>query len=485
MNIKNYFLRKLKTYLTLLIILNLLIMNFALIINQQNDPNFIISMNHLDSSVNLKTASQQANINIIWNKTYGGEFIDTAQSITPSSLGGYAISGWTNSSGAGDLDIWLLRIDDDGNQIWNKTLGTVEEDKGFEIINCSSGGFAIAAIVRNMTHTHHNNEVSVIRIVDNGNIIFHNNYSGPDQNSTSAKDDRGYSIVECPNGDFVIAGVTGTNVGNSDVYLLRIGSNGLVKWERTFHHWDNERCFSPHSLVLCSDNGFAIAGYSYSAALSNDVWLIRTDSLGIALWNKTYGVSSGYERPESLVQCDDGGFGIMANTQSFGAGATDGWFIRTDAMGNQIWNQTYGGTEEDGCTKAILMSDGGFTLMGSTHSFDIGAGDAWIIRIDSDGEVLWEETIGDPYGNGVTSFLYLGNNTYVATGSTYSLGSMYQDLWVFKFQVSIDESIIPSNEIPGAQIWLYFGIILFSVLILIFRYRRVIHILAIYRKNLP
>jgi hypothetical protein len=62
---------------------------------------------------------------------------------------------------------------------------------------------------------------------------------------------------------------------------------------------------------------------------------------------------------------------------------------------------------------------------------------------------------------------------------------MYQDLWVFKFQVSIDESIIPSNEIPGAQIWLYFGIILFSVLILIFRYRRVIHILAIYRKNLP
>lgn len=476
MNIKNHILSKQKIYLLLFIMLNLLMLNFAFIIDQQNDPNFINSINSFDYSVHLETASQQAEIDIIWNKTYGGIFIDTAQSITPSSLGGYAISGWTNSSGAGDLDIWLLRIDDDGNHIWNKTLGTVEEDKGFEIINSSSGGFAVAGKVKNMTHNNPNNEVSVIRIANNGNIIFHNNYSGPDQNSTSAKDDRGYSIVECPNGDFVIAGVTGTSVGNSDVYLLRIGSNGLFKWEQTYHHWDNERCFSPHSLVLCSDNGFAIAGYSYSAAMSNDVWLIRTDPFGNEIWNKTYGVSSGYERPESLVQCDDGGFGIMANTQSFGAGGTDGWFIRTDAMGDQIWNQTYGGTEEDGFTKALLMSDGGFTLMGSTHSFDIGNGDAWIIRIDSDGEVLWEETIGDPYGNGVASFLYLGNNTYVATGSTYSIGSMYQDLWVFKFQVIVEESTSPSNGISGAYIWLFYGIILFSILGLLFKYRKVIRL---------
>jgi predicted secreted protein len=468
MNIKNHILGKLKIYLLLFMALNLLIVSFIFIIIHQNDPKFVNSINYRDSSIDLETSSQQVKINVIWNQTYGGEFIDTAQSLSLSNLGGYVISGWTNSSGAGDLDIWLLKIDDDGNHLWNKTLGTVEEDKAFEIINCSSGGFAVAAKVRNMTHTHPNNEVSVIRIADNSNIIFHNNYSGPDQNSTHAKDDRGYSIVECPNGDFVIAGVTGTNAGASDVYLLRIGPNGLVKWERTFHHWDNERCFSPHSLVHCSDNGFAIAGYSYSAALSNDVWLIRTDPFGIALWNMTYGLSSGYERPESLVQCKDGGFGIMANTQSFGAGGTDGWFIRTDALGNQIWNQTYGGTEEDSFTKAVMMSDGGFTLMGSTHSFDIGGGDAWIIRIDSDGEVLWEETIGDPYGNGVSSFLFLGNNTYIAAGSTYSIGSIYQDLWVFKFQVIIRETnISPNGTIPIFGIW--FFIVTLSTILFIFK----------------
>ncbi len=425
-------------------------------------------------SANLATASQKAEINLIWNKTYGGEFIDVAQSITNSTLGGYAISGWTNSTGAGDLDIWLLRIDTDGNHVWNRTFGDYEEDKGFEIIECRNGGFALVATTKNTTTFHSNDDVSVIRIADNGNLIFQKNYSGPDQNSTSLKSDLGRSIVECSNGDFVIAGVTGTNIGNSDVYLFRIDSNGLVKWERTYHHWDNERCFTPHSLVLCSDGGFAIAGYTYEVSLSNDVWLIRTDPFGIPIWNKTYGVVSGYERPESLVQCGDGGFGVMANTQSFGAGATDGWFIRTDASGTQLWNHTYGGTEEDGCTQAVLMSDGGFTLMGSTHSFDIGAGDAWIIRINSNGEILWEETIGDPYGNGVSSFCYLGNNTYIAAGSTYSLGSFFQDLWVFKFQVSNEELITPPNGIPGYDMWFYLGIILIMSFSLIIKNKKVV-----------
>jgi len=453
------------------IIFYLIIMNIGLILNPQTNLDDT-NVSFPDKSNGLKIASQETDIDIIWNKTYGGAFIDFAQSITRSSLGGFAISGWTNSSGAGDLDIWLLRIDDDGDHIWNKTFGDYEEDKGFEIIESSMGGFAVVATTKNTTTFQPNNDISVIRLADNGNLLFNNNYSGPEQNSTSLKSDLGRSIVECPNGDFIIAGVTGTTVGASDVYLFRIGANGVVKWERTYHHWDNERCYTPHSLVLCSDGGFAIASYTYEASKSNDVWLIKTDSFGIEQWNHTYGVDSGYERPESLLQCADDGFGIMANTQSFGAGATDAWFIRTDALGNQIWNNTYGGTEEDGCNQAVLMSDGGFTLVGSTHSFDLGNGDGWVIRIDSEGEVLWQETIGDAYGNGFTSFIYLGNNTYIASGSTFSLGSAYQDLWVIKFYVDISETVPPSNGIPGYDLSLFFTSILSCMFLLLFKKKR-------------
>ena len=456
--------KKLKSFFKWFLVINFVMINILYITN--NSP---INDSTLYSDYNPEAASSQANINIIWNKTYGGEYVDVAQSITNSSLGGYIISGWTNSSGAGDLDVWLLRIDEDGNLIWNITFGDYEEDKGFEVIECDSGGFAAVATVRNTTTSTHNNDVSVIRVANNGNLLFQKNYSGPDQNSTSFKSDLGRSIVECDNGDLVIAGVTGTNIGESDAYLFRIGPNGIVKWERTYHHWDNERCYTPHSLVLCSDGGFAIACYTYEASKSNDIWLIRTDPFGIEMWNETYGVDSGYERPESLVQCDDGGFGIMANTQSFGAGGTDGWFVRTDSLGTQVWNQTYGGSLEDYCTQGIIMPEGGYTLVGSTHSFDVGNGDAWIIRIDENGNILWNETIGDPYGNSVSSFVYIGNNTYIAAGATHSLGTPHQDLWVFKFHIDLEEEIIPQNGIYGYEIISLCIIVLLSTLVVLLR----------------
>jgi hypothetical protein len=440
---------------------SILIMNYTLQVSTRFQFEDDDNDDHDDDSFSpLKSAAQTSEIHIIWNKTFGGDYVEEAQSIIKSRLGGYIISGWTNSSGAGDLDIYILRIAEDGTHLWNRTFGDVEEDKGFEIIEYSTGGFVIAGTVTNTTTFQNNKDFSVIRLADNGNLIWHKNYSGPDQTDVSLKSDLGRSIVECPNGDLALAGVTGTNAGASDTWLFRIGPNGLMKWNRTFDHWDNERCYTPHSLALCNDGGFAIACYTYNSTLSNDVWLIRTNSLGIVLWNKTYGVNSGYERPESIITCSDNGFAIMANTQSFGAGGSDGWFIRTDPIGNQIWNKTFGGSEEDSCSQVIEKPGGGFTLIGSTHSFDEGNGDGWIIRIDEVGNIEWNHTIGNPYGNGFTSFQALQNNTYVATGTTQYLGMVFRDLWVIKFQIIVSEipETLPNDTISGFNLFLILGI---------------------------
>ena len=104
--------------------------------------------------------------------------------------------------------------------------------------------------------------------------------------------------------------------------------------------------------------------------------------------------------------------------------------------------------------------------MGSTHSFDVGNGDAWIIRIDEDGNILWNQTIGDPYGNSISSFLYIGNNTYVAAGATHSLGTTHQDLWVLKFYVDAEDNSTPSNGISGYDLWLYITSLMISILII-------------------
>ena len=249
--------------------------------------------------------------------------------------------------------------------------------------------------------------------------------------------DLGRSIVECPNGDLVLAGTTITDAGGCDVWLFRLSSIGNRIWDRTFDNRDIDRCYNPHSLVRCSDGGFAIACYTYNASTSSDVWIIRTDSFGIHLWNKTFGDDSGYQRPEGLVECADGGFGIIANTHSFGAGGADAWLIRTDALGNQLWNQTYGGTEEDSGGAILAMTDGGFTIGGGTHSFDLGNGDAWLVRTDENGTLLWNHTVGDIYGNSISSIVFEGSNTYTAAGGTIRAGDVFGDIWVFKARVII------------------------------------------------
>ncbi len=140
-----------------------------------------------------------------------------------------------------------------------------------------------------------NSDFLVIKMLNNGTLMWNRTYSGPEQTSTSMVGDLGRSIVECSNGDLALAGVTVTNTGHSDVWLFRVSPLGIKKWERTYHNLDIDRCYTPHSLIECSNGDFAIACYTYNSTKSNDVWLIRTDQFGNPKWNKTFG-SDGYER---------------------------------------------------------------------------------------------------------------------------------------------------------------------------------------------
>ncbi|MFX0039266.1 MAG: hypothetical protein ACFFCY_11815 [Promethearchaeota archaeon] len=426
----------------------------------------------------IKTSTQQTELITLWNLTYGGDYIDTAQSIIKCTTGGYAITGWTNSSGAGDYDIWVVRLTNNGTLIWNYTYGGIGEDKGFQIIESSSGGFAIVSTYYNTTALYNNNDLYVIRLANDGNIIWNKTYSGPDQNATSIVSDLGRSIVECPNGDFLVAGATLNNAveqNNGDIWLVRLTPSGNIIWQKRYHNRITDRCYEPHSLVRCKDGGFAIVGYTYNSTTSNDIWLIRIDNNGDPIWNKTIGTSD-YDRPEGIVECKNGDFGIIANSKGFGVGLNDAWVIRTDLAGNQLWNQSFGGNSEDGGSQILEMPDDGFAVVGSTHSFDIGGGDLWLLRMDQNGTLLWNHTIGDPYGNGGATFVYEDNNTYICAGSTIRVGVPFQDMWVVKVHINIipHSNGTPNGDIPW-HIWITIvGIIIISVVsvIIIWRYFR-------------
>ncbi|MHA1156676.1 MAG: hypothetical protein ACTSQK_11270 [Candidatus Heimdallarchaeota archaeon] len=397
--------------------------------------NSVKQQNKIVSNVSGNETIEEIEMLVLWNKTFGGEYNDNGESIIKSDAGKYVISGWTNSSG--DLDIFLIGLNSDGEQEWNQTIGDAEEDKGFQIITCDSGGYAIASTFTNITAPYNDTDFMVSRIANDGTIIWNKCFVGPEQTGGTYTGDLGRSIVQCSNGDFVLGGVTYTTSGKSDIWMLRITSNGIKLWDRVYHNWDIDRCFSPHSIVQCNDGGFAVLGYTYNSTDSNDVWLIRTNSNGLPLWNRTYGDATGYQRPESLIECSNEGFAIIANTQSFGAGNADAWVIRTDLFGNQIWNQTYGEIELDQGHQIVEMPDNELTFVGSTHNFDqAGQGDAWIVRIDENGTQLWNYTIGDAYGNSAGSFVYDGSETFTVLGSTHIFGETFSKIWLFRVELN-------------------------------------------------
>ena len=148
-----------------------------------------------------------------------------------------------------------------------------------------------------------------------------------------------------------------------------------------------------YSIIQTSDGGYVLAGYTGSFGAGGlDVWLVKVDSSGQMQWNETYGGSNN-DTAYSLVQTRDGGFALAGYTQSFGAGGSDFWLIKTNSAGRVEWNQSFGGTGEDVAYSLTQTEDNGFALVGSSNSSGTpGKNDFWLVKTDEAGKMEWNQT---------------------------------------------------------------------------------------------
>jgi len=211
-----------------------------------------------------------------------------------------------------------------------------------------------------------------------------------------------YDVIEVSTGGFAMTGFHDSTWAGQDgkMWLVRTDSNGTLLWNRTYRYVGNPEQSSGQSLLECSDGGFAIGGYMTVYVQDTDtrhseIWLVRTDAEGNQLWNRTYGGSGGDTCVE-LAGCSDGGFALFGITSSRGAGGSDFFLVRVDADGDMLWNHTYGysGNEFPGPDGLVQCSDGGFAMVGNTWSLGLDA-QVLLVRTDSDGNQLWSETYGE------------------------------------------------------------------------------------------
>ena len=217
--------------------------------------------------------------------------------------------------------------------------------------------------------------------------------------------------------------------GNCDFWLVKTDSDGSKQWDRTFGGADED---GVQFVQQTSDGGYILAGHTYSyGAGFEDFWLMKTDSEGNKVWNKTFG-GTGRDLAYSIQQTSDGGYILAGYTDSYGAGSGDAWLVKTDSNGNKMWDETFGGTGLDEAHSVQQTSDGGYILAGYTKSYGAGSLAAWLLKADSDGNKQWDRTFGGTGGDGAYAVQQTSDGGYILAGATDSYGSGDDDFWLVK-----------------------------------------------------
>lgn len=258
----------------------------------------------------------------LWTTTWGGAGEDWGRSAVQTEDDGYLIVGSTFSYGAGFSDVCVVKIDSAGQVLWWRTFGGTNYDEGNEIITTADGGYAIVGI--SYSFGAGDRDIYLVKLDSECNLEWQRTYGGN-------ADEFGFSVAQTQDNGFVIAGTLSPFMaGYSDVYLAKVSESGELNWQNLY---GGEFSDFGYYVVPVVDGGFLVAGYTYSyGSGQEDFYLIKTDANGNLSWQRTYGGTNS-ELAYCIKHTLDNGFIIAGATNSFGAGGSDVFLVKTDSLG--------------------------------------------------------------------------------------------------------------------------------------------------------
>ncbi|MFT6922028.1 MAG: hypothetical protein ACJA1C_001026 [Crocinitomicaceae bacterium] len=355
-----------------------------------------------------------------WSKTYGGVNLEYGFSIRETPDNGFIICGTTESFGNGQGDNWLIKINEFGDTLWTKTIGEATNEQGGQIRQTMDGGFILTSTVGIGPLSSRIVKTNVI-----GDTLWTLPFGGG-----GAETDVLLSVEQTTDNGFLFSGYTnsyGTMNGQADMWLIKTDNFGDTLWTKTYGglNWESGKA------IQTNDGGFLISAVTYSFSNLGQEWLIKTNNTGDTLWTKIYG-GIWDEYINESIQTTDNGFAILGQTNSFGNGGSDVWFIKTDQAGDTLWTKTYGGSNDEIGVSVKQTSDGGYIIGAQTKSFGNGLNDLWIIKTDAFGDTLWTSVYGGASEDYIGDCHQTSDGGYIILGSTNSMGNGSQDIWVIK-----------------------------------------------------
>ncbi|HEX8328115.1 MAG TPA: T9SS type A sorting domain-containing protein [Hymenobacter sp.] len=335
---------------------------------------------------------------VIWDRRVGGADNEELSAAVATADGGYLLAGTSESGATGDRtqpsqgqrDYWAMKVDAAGNRQWDRRYGGTDHERLATALPTADGGYLLAGTT----------------------------YS----NGT---------------GD-----MTQPSQGDGDYWVVKLDATGAKQWDRRFGgNFDDEL----YSAIQTADGGYLLAGATTSDVTGDltqpgkglvDGWAVKIDAAGIKQWNQRLG-GANRDGFLSAIQTADGGYLLGGGTSSAvsgdvsqpNRGDVDYWIVKTDVSGVKLWDQRFGGDNQDALIRILQTADGGFLLSGTSPSAaggdktqpnhgsgNTGLSDYWVVKTDAAGTKLWDRRYGGTNDDFLTGVCPAPNGGYVLAG---------------------------------------------------------------------
>lgn len=348
-------------------------------------------------------------------KSCGGtnyEYLNSSNEIIDVNSNGEAIISFeTNTYGSGGSDNMLVKLSSEGNVDWAKTFGTAANEYGTLVRYSLVGGYISVGY-----QSAQDKGVTIRRHDDEGVVSWTKSYN-------LGTYSRVMSFVELIDSSLILTGsiYNESNDINDDLYVLKVNPSGAIQWVKILSTAGYNR---PSQIIKTIDSGFAIVGRTdaFMNSSNSDVWLIKLNYQGNIEWQKSYGTDGYEDYGSSIIQGKDGEFTVLGNTESFGLNHLSAWILQLDSLGNIEWQKSYSGTGYSKASSIIMGQSGGYVVSGAQEGY------GWIFKTNEVGEVEWEKK----YGDGGTTKLFAKTDPvdgYILAGDTTSYGAGLSDIW--------------------------------------------------------
>ncbi len=357
----------------------------------------------------------------IWETIKGGYEDDIAYKVIRNSKGGYFVCGSTESKGVGKSDYYILKISEDGKAVQEKTYGGPDKDEARGMTETSDGNFVICGSTRSDGRGKY--DLWIHKLDEKGSVLWSDTYGGK-------KDDEARYVIETFDQGFIIAGFSKSRgKGSHDAYILKLTKEGERDWRKT--HGGRGRDIANY-IYQTADSGYVFCGFTTTHSNgSYDFWISKIDKRGKAFWTQTYG-DFNIEEACAVIPTDDKGYMVCGYQLSNKKQNFNILLIKLDQFGRDEWKKVIGENRMEQAFDMIQTSDGNFAICGYTNSVGSGKKDMYLVKVNKEGERMWDKTFGWEDNEEAFSLVETADGDFILAGYTESKGKGKKDLLIVK-----------------------------------------------------